>query len=339
MSPSLAQNAPLPETMEAISIREPGGPEVLELVNIPLPILKDQEILVKVAAAAINRGDIIQRMGFYPAPPGASLTPGLEAAGTVVAVGKGVTKWSAGDEVMALLAGGGYAQYCSVHEDHALAIPKNFSMKEAGATPESIFTVWTNVFEDAALKAGETLLIHGGTSGIGSMAIQMAKVFGATVYATAGSEEKCKACEAFGADRAINYKEEDFVLVTKDLTDNVGADVIFDMVGGDYIQRNITTAARRGRIVNIAYQSGSVAEVNFLPIMLKRLVMTGSTLRARSIDEKTALTQAITREVMPHLTSGALKPIVHKTFPLSQAADAQILMESSAHIGKIVLIP
>lgn len=333
MSPSL------PQTMKAISIREPGGPDVLELVDIPLPVLKDQEVLLKVAAAAINRGDIIQRMGFYPAPPGAPLTPGLEAAGTVVAVGKDVTKWRAGDKVMALLAGGGYAQYCSVHEDHAIAIPDTLSMEEAGATPESIFTVWTNVFEDAGLKAGETLLIHGGTSGIGSMAIQMAKAFGATVYATAGSEEKCKACETFGADRAINYNEEDFVLVTKALTDNVGANVIFDMVGGDYIQRNITTAARRGRIVNIAYQSGSVAEVNFLPIMLKRLTIMGSTLRARSIDEKTALTQAITREVMPHLASGALKPIVYKTFPLAQAADAQILMESSAHIGKIVLIP
>lgn len=339
MSPSLAQTSPLPKTMKAISIREPGGPDVLEWVDIPLPVLKDREILIKVAAAAINRGDILQRMGFYPAPPGASLTPGLEAAGTVVGVGKEVTKWRTGDNVMALLAGGGYAQYCSVHEDHALEIPKTLSMTEAGATPESIFTVWTNVFEDAGLKAGETILIHGGTSGIGSMAIQMAKVFGATVYATAGSEEKCKACERFGADRAINYKEEDFVLVTKDLTDNVGADVIFDMVGGDYIQRNITTAARRGRIVNIAYQNGAVAEVNFLPIMLKRLTMMGSTLRARSIDEKTALTQAITREVMPHLSSGALKPIVYKTFPLAQAADAQILMESSAHIGKIVLIP
>ncbi|MBO6543843.1 MAG: NAD(P)H-quinone oxidoreductase [Alphaproteobacteria bacterium] len=326
-----------PDTMTAIRIREPGGPEVLQPETLPLPEPAQGEVLVRIAAAGVNRGDIVQRMGFYPPPKGVTETPGLEFAGTVVALGPGANKWAVGDKVCALVAGGGYAEYATVHESHALPVPDGFSMVEAAALPETIMTVWTNVFDRGRLKAGETLLIHGGTSGIGTTAIQMANAFGAKVYATAGSEEKARKCEELGARRGINYRNEDFVMVMGEMTGGTGADVIFDMVGGDYIQRNITCAARGGRIVNIAYQNGSVAEVNFLPMMLKQVTLTGSTLRARPLEEKTELTETVLREVWPWIKTGRVKPIVDTVFPLKDAGKAHERMETSAHIGKIIL--
>ena len=325
------------DTMTAIRIREPGGPEVLQLETLPLPEPAQGEVLVRIAAAGVNRGDIVQRMGFYPPPKGVTETPGLEFAGTVVALGPGASKWAVGDKVCALVAGGGYAENATVHESHALPVPDGFSMVEAAALPETIMTVWTNVFDRGRLKAGETLLIHGGTSGIGTTAIQMANAFGAKVYATAGSEEKARKCEELGARRGINYRNEDFVMVMGEMTGGTGADVIFDMVGGDYIQRNITCAARGGRIVNIAYQNGSVAEVNFLPMMLKQVTLTGSTLRARPLEEKTELTETVLREVWPWIKTGRVKPIVDTVFPLKDAGKAHERMETSAHIGKIIL--
>lgn len=328
--------AELPKTMKAIAIREPGGPEVLELAEIATPAPGHGEILIRVEAAGVNRPDTIQRMGLYPPPPGAPETPGLEVAGEVVATGAGVSRWKAGDRVCALVGGGGYAEYCLAHEAHALPVSKGLSMTEAAALPETFFTVWTNVFERGALKAGETFLVHGGTSGIGTTAIQLAVILGATVIATAGSAEKCKAIEALGAT-AINYREQDFVEVVKSLTEGRGADVILDMVGGDYIERNIKAAATDGRIVSIAFLNGSTANVNFMPIMLKRLTLTGSTLRPRSIEEKAALAAALEAKVWPLIEAGRVKPLIDKVFPLGDAAGAHALMEKSSHIGKIVL--
>ena len=328
--------ADLPKLMRSIAIREPGGPEVLEMAQIETPAPSHGEILIRVAAAGVNRPDTIQRMGLYPPPPGAPATPGLEVAGEVVETGAGVTRWQVGDKVCALVGGGGYAEYCLAHESHALPVPKGFSMVEAAALPETFFTVWTNVFERGALKPGETFLVHGGTSGIGTTAIQLASIFGSTVIATAGSAEKCRACEKLGA-HAVNYREQDFVEEVKRLTDDRGADVILDMVGGDYIQRNIQAAAADGRIVSIAFLNGSTAEVNFMPVMLKRLTLTGSTLRPRSIEEKAALAAALESKVWPLLDAGRVKPLIDKVFPLGQAADAHALMEKSSHIGKIVL--
>jgi len=328
--------ADLPKLMRSIAIREPGGPDVLVPAEIETPVPGHGEILIRVAAAGVNRPDTIQRMGLYPPPPGAPATPGLEVAGEVVETGAGVTRWRAGDKVCALVGGGGYAEYCLAHESHALPVPKGFSMVEAAALPETFFTVWTNVFERGALKPGETFLVHGGTSGIGTTAIQLASIFGSTVIATAGSAEKCRACEKLGA-HAVNYREQDFVEEVKRLTDDRGADVILDMVGGDYIQRNIQAAAPDGRIVSIAFLNGSTAEVNFMPVMLKRLTLTGSTLRPRSIEEKAALAAALESKVWPLLDAGRVKPLIDKVFPLGQAADAHALMEKSSHIGKIVL--
>ena len=328
--------ADLPKLMRSIAIREPGGPEVLEMAQIETPAPSHGEILIRVAAAGVNRPDTIQRMGLYPPPPGAPATPGLEVAGEVVETGAGVTRWRAGDKVCALVGGGGYAEYCLAHESHALPVPKGFSMVEAAALPETFFTVWTNVFERGALKPCETFLVHGGTSGIGTTAIQLASIFGSTVIATAGSAEKCRACEKLGA-HAVNYREQDFVEEVKRLTDDRGADVILDMVGGDYIQRNIQAAAADGRIVSIAFLNGSTAEVNFMPVMLKRLTLTGSTLRPRSIEEKAALAAALESKVWPLLDAGRVKPLIDKVYPLGQAADAHALMEKSSHIGKIVL--
>ncbi|PKP77112.1 MAG: NAD(P)H-quinone oxidoreductase [Alphaproteobacteria bacterium HGW-Alphaproteobacteria-3] len=328
--------ADLPKLMKSIAIREPGGPDVLEPAQIETPTPGHGEILIRVAAAGINRPDTIQRMGLYPPPPGAPATPGLEVAGEVVAAGAGVTRWQVGDKVCALVGGGGYAEYCLAHEAHALPVPKGFSMVEASALPETFFTVWTNVFERGALKPGETFLVHGGTSGIGTTAIQLASIFGSTVIATAGSEEKCRACEKLGA-HAVNYREQDFVEEVKRLTGGRGADVILDMVGGDYIQRNIQAAATDGRIVSIAFLNGSTAEVNFMPVMLKRLTLTGSTLRPRGIEEKAALAAALEAKVWPLLDAGRVKPLIDKVFPLEQAADAHTLMEKSSHIGKIML--
>lgn len=326
----------LPSTMTAIGIKEPGGPDVLVPEQRPVPAPGDGEILVRVRAAGVNRPDVIQRKGLYPPPPGASDIPGLEIAGEIAALGPGVKRWKTGDRVMALVSGGGYAEYCLAHASHTLAV-STLPMAEAAAVPETYFTVWHNVFERGRLKAGETLLVHGGSSGIGTTAIQIAKQFGARVITTAGSDEKCEACRTLGADVAINYKIEDFVEKTKTATDGKGADVILDMVGGDYIARNYEAAAVEGRIVQIAFLGSSKATVDFRRIMLKRLHHTGSTLRSRSVADKAAIARAVEDNVLPMLASGAVKPIIYKTFPLGQAGQAHTLMESSAHIGKIVL--
>lgn len=329
----------VPATMNAVEISEFGGPDVLKLTECTTPQPAHGEVLIKVAAAGVNRGDCVQRMGFYPAPPGASDLPGLEVSGTIAAIGPGVSLWKQGDEVCALMAGGGYAEYAVVHEGSVLPKPEGVSLVEAAALPETIMTVWTNVFEDGQLRPGETLLIHGGSSGIGTTAIQLASTLGVKVIATAGSADKCKACEDLGAVRAINYREEDFVEVVKDVTDGKGADVILDMVGGDYVARNIEAAARQGRIVNIAYMSGSRVEVDLLPLMLKRLTLRGSTLRARDVAEKARLTSEVRMHVWPLIEAGRLKAVVDDTYALAEASKAHERMESSGHVGKILLTP
>ena len=321
--------------MNAISIREPGGPEVLNLVKIERPEVGTGQILIKVAAAGVNRPDILQRQGGYPPPAGAPLTPGLEVAGEVVALGEDIRRYRLGDKVCALMPGGGYAEYAVVAEDNALPIPAGLSMIEAAAIPETYFTVWTNVFQRGGLKAGEKLLIHGGSSGIGTTALQLAKQFGADVIVTAGSDEKCKQCLALGADVAINYRTQDFVAEME--KGGLKADVILDMVGGDYVARNLKVAALNGRIVQIAFQQGSRIEADFLPIMLKRLTYTGSTLRPRTVAEKAVIARELEEKVWPLLAEGKCKPQIFKTFPLAEAAQAHVLMETSAHIGKIVL--
>ncbi len=325
-----------PKSMTAIGIKSPGGPEVLVPEERPVPQPGDGEILVKVAAAGVNRPDVMQRMGLYPPPPGASDIPGLEIAGEVAAVGHDSRRWKVGDKVMALVIGGGYAEYCLAHESHALPV-NGLAMTEAAALPETFFTVWHNVFERGALKSGETLLVHGGTSGIGTTAIQLGKAFGARVIVTAGTPEKCDAARKLGADVAIDYKTQDFVAVTKDATQGKGADVILDMIGGSYIERNYEAAAVEGRIVQIAFQGGPKAEVNFMRLMLKRLHHTGSTLRARAVADKAAIAQALAAKVLPLIEAGKVKPLVYKTYPLREASSAHALMESSTHIGKIVL--
>lgn len=329
----------LPAQMTAIAISKPGGPEVLVPEQRPVPKPGPNEILIKVEAAGVNRPDVLQRMGLYAVPPGASDLPGLEVAGEVVALGEGVTKRKIGDKVMSLVAGGGYAEYCLTHESHAMSVPKGFSMTEAGAVAETLMTVWHNVFERGGLKPGETLLIHGGSSGIGTMAIQMAKAHGAKVFVTVGGQDKVDACLKLGADAAINYKTDDFVARTKALTDGVGVDVILDMVGGDYIDRNYEAAAVEGRIVQIAFLGGSKATPNFAKLMMKRLHHTGSTLRPRTVADKAAMVSAIEAKAMPWLASGRVKPLMDSTFPLKEASKAHARMESSQHIGKIVLVP
>jgi NADPH2:quinone reductase len=327
----------LPDSMTAIAISRPGGPEVLEPVSLPLPQPGENEILVAVAAAGVNRPDVLQRQGGYPPPPGAPETPGLDIAGEVVAVGSGVRRYRPGDRICALVAGGGYAEYCTVAEANALPIPGDLGMVEAAGLPETFFTVWTNVFTRGRLQPGETLLVHGGSSGIGTTAIMMAGVWGARVFATAGSAEKCRACEDLGAERAINYREEDFVEAVLAATDKHGADVILDMVGGEYVARNFKAAARDGRIVNIAFLQGSKVEINLLPLMLKRLTLTGSTLRPRSVEEKAEIARALEEHIWPHIAAGRIRPVIHQTFPLREAAAAHALMDSGAHIGKIIL--
>jgi NADPH2:quinone reductase len=327
----------LPDSMTAIAISRPGGPEVLESVSLPVPQPGENEILVAVAAAGVNRPDVLQRQGGYPPPPGAPETPGLEIAGEVVAVGSGVRRYRPGDRVCALVAGGGYAEYCAVAEANALPIPGDLSMVEAAGLPETFFTVWTNVFTRGRLQDGEILLVHGGSSVIGTTAIMMAKVWGARVFTTAGSAEKCRACEDLGAERAINYREEDFVEAVLAATDRHGADVVLDMVGGEYVARNFKAAARDGRIVNIAFLQGSKVEINLLPLMLKRLTLTGSTLRPRSVEEKAEIARALEEHIWPHIAAGRIRPVIHQTFPLREAAAAHALMESGAHIGKIIL--
>jgi NADPH:quinone reductase len=326
----------LPNQMTAIGIKSAGGPEMLVPERRPLPTPAAGEILVKVAAAGVNRPDVMQRMGLYPPPPGAPDIPGLEIAGEIVALGAGVKRWKIGDKVMALVVGGGYAEFCLAHESHALPI-SGLSMIEAAAIPETFFTVWHNAFERGGLKKGETLLVHGGSSGIGTTAIQLAKAFGARVVTTAGSAEKCEACRKLGADVAVNYKSEDFVAATKAATADKGAEVILDMVGGDYIARNYEAAAVEGRIVQIAFQRSPKATVDFRRIMLKRLHHTGSTLRARSVADKGAIARAVEDNVLPLVTAGTVKPVIYKTFPMGEAAAAHTLMETSTHIGKIVL--
>ena len=329
----------LPAQMTVIGISKPGGPEVLlpETRSIPLP--GPGEILVKVAAAGVNRPDVAQRSGAYPPPPGASDLPGLEIAGEVVALGAGAAKHKLGDKVMSLVAGGGYAQYCIAQDAQAMAVPPQLSIQEAGALPETLMTVWHNVFERGALKPAETLLVHGGSSGIGTMVIQLAKAFGSNVIVTVGSKDKADACIKLGADRAINYKSEDFVTEVKAVTAGAGADVILDMVGGDYIDRNYEAAAIGGRIVQIAFLSGTPkATANFAKLMVKRLIHTGSTLRPRSNADKAAMVLAIEANVMPLLREGRVKPLMDSTFPLEKAADAHRRMETSEHIGKIVLV-
>lgn len=329
----------LPAQMTVIGISKPGGPEVLLPETRAVPVPGPGEILIKVAAAGVNRPDVAQRSGSYPPPPGASDLPGLEVAGEVAALGTGATRHKLGDKVMSLVAGGGYAQYCIAQDAQAMAVPPALSMNEAGATPETLMTVWHNVFERGALKAGETLLIHGGSSGIGTMAIQLAKAFGAKVIVTVGSKDKADACTKLGADHAINYKTQDFVAEVKTITDGKGADVILDMVGGDYIERNYDAAAVEGRVVQIAFLSGQPkASANFAKLMVKRLYHTGSTLRPRSNADKAAMVAAIEAKVMPLLRDGRIKPLMDSTFPLEKAADAHRRMETSEHIGKIVLV-
>lgn len=327
----------LPPQMTAIGIREPGKPAVLIPEERPVPAPGPGEILVAVAAAGVNRPDVMQRLGLYPPPKGAPDIPGLEIAGKVVACGPEVTRWREGDSVAALVIGGGYAPFCLAHEAHTLPIPDGLSVIEAGALPETVFTVWHNVFQRGALQAGETLLVHGGSSGIGTTAIQLAKAFGARVITTAGSAEKCDACRKLGADRAVDYKTEDFVAATKELTGGAGANVILDMVGGDYIERNYEAAAVEGRIVQIGFQGSPRATVDFRRILLKRLHHTGSTLRSRSVADKAAIARAVEAKVWPLVAAGRMRPVIDRTFPLSAAAEAHARMESSAHIGKIVL--
>lgn len=327
----------LPQTMTAIGFDAPGGPDVLKPQQRPVPQPGPGQLLVHVAVAGVNRPDVLQRMGGYAPPPGASDIPGLEIAGRIVALGEGVSRYEVGDQVCALVAGGGYAEYAVVHEDNALPIPSGLSLEEAGAIPETYFTVWTNVFQRGGLKKGESFMVHGGTSGIGTTAIQLAKAFGATVLATAGSEEKCAACRELGADHAINYRGEDFVAAAKAATGGRGVNLILDMVGGDYINRNYDAAAESGRIVQIAFLNGPKAEVDFRRLMMKRLTHTGSTLRPRTIAEKAAIARELEDKVWPLLVEGRCKPVIHARFPLAQAAAAHALMESNAHIGKIVL--
>jgi NADPH2:quinone reductase len=327
----------IPTTMTAIGITSAGGPEMLLAQERPVPRPGEGEILIKVAAAGVNRPDVAQRKGVYPPPPGVTDIPGLEIVGSVAACGPGVRRWRAADEVTALVSGGGYAQYCVAHETHALPIPGGLTAAEAAAIPETFFTVWHNVFERGGLKTGETLLVHGGSSGIGTVAIQLAKAFGARVITTAGTAEKCDACRRLGADLAINYKTEDFVSMTKSATGGAGAEVILDMVGGDYIERNYEAAAVEGRVVQIAFQGSPRATVDFRRIMLKRLHHTGSTLRSRSVPDKASIAQAVERSVWPLIAAGKVRPVIDAVFPFREAAKAHARMESSIHIGKIVL--
>ncbi len=327
----------LPAQMTVIGISKPGGPEVLLPETRPVPAPGPGELLVKVAAAGVNRPDVAKRSGSYPPQPGASDLPGLEIAGEVVAVGSGATRHKIGDKVMSLVAGGGYAEYCIAPDAQAISVPAALSIIEAGATPETLMTVWHNVFERGKLQAGETMLIHGGSSGIGTMAIQLAKAFGANVIVTVGSQDKADACLKLGADHAINYKTQDFVAVSRELTGGNGPNLIVDMVGGDYIEKNYDAAAIDGRIVQIAFLGGPKATVNFAKLMTKRLVHTGSTLRPRNLADKAAMVAAIEAKVMPLIRAGKVKPLIDSTFPLRNAADAHRRMETSQHVGKIVL--
>ena len=329
----------IPQSMNYIQIEKHGDPEVLKLHSMPVPEPGPGEVLIKVAAAGVNRPDVMQRKGLYPPPPSATDVPGLEVSGTVVSVGQNVSKPPINSEVCALVTCGGYAEYCLAAASICLPVPEKISLVNAAGIPETFFTVWTNVFKRGQLKAGESLLVHGGSSGIGTTAIQLGKAFGATVYTTAGTSDKCEFCNNLGADAAINYIEQDFSEEIKRLTEGKGVNVILDMVGGPYFPKNIRLLADEGRLVQIALMQGSKAEVDFRSLLLKRVTLTGSTLRPRSVEEKTKIAQALQKNVWPLLESGAIRPIIHQTFPLKQASEAHRLMESSAHIGKILLKP
>jgi NADPH:quinone reductase len=324
--------------MLAIEISKPGGPEVLVPADRPKPELAPGEILIKVEAAGVNYPDVMQRMGHYPPPPGASDIPGLEVAGVVVKVAHGVSEWRIGDRVCALVAGGGYAEFCMAPAPQCLPVPRGMDFVRAAVIPETFFTVWTNVFERGHLKAGESILIHGGSSGIGTTAIQLARAFGARPFATAGSAEKCAACERLGAVRAFNYRESDFVEAVKEATGGRGVDLVLDIVGGDYVARNIEALAVEGRLVQVGLLGGYRAQVNLIALMQRRVTLTGSTLRSRSVPEKGAIATALRQRVWPLLESGAVGPVIHATFPLRAAADAHRVMDSSAHIGKLLLL-
>ena len=328
----------IPATMTAIEITQPGKPEVLKPTSRPTPKPTAGEVLIRVVAAGVKRPDVLQRYGKYPPPAGALDLPGLEVAGRVVACGTDAKGFKVGDQVCALLAGGGYAEYAVAPAPQCLPVPKGLTAIEAAAVPETFFTVWTNVFERGRLQHGETFLVHGGASGIGTTAIQLARAHGARVFATAGTAEKCAACERLGAERAINYRAEDFVAVVKEETAGAGADVILDMVGGEYTARNLDLLRIDGRLVQIAFLKGSKVEIDLNPLMRKRLTFTGSTLRARSIAEKGAIAAAVHARVWPLLEAGRVRPIVYQTFPLARAADAHRVLEAGAHIGKLVLV-
>ena len=326
----------LPTSQTSIEITQPGGPEVLKPALRAMPQPGDNQLLIQVAAAGINRPDVFQRMGFYPPPPGVTDIPGLEVSGTVVAVGPGVEDYVIGDQVCALLSGGGYAEYAIAEESLCLPIPEGLDLVDAAALPETCFTVWHNLFERAELKAGEWLLVHGGSSGIGTTAIQMATAMGVNVITTAGSDEKCAVCEELGAVKAINYNQQDFVEVCQELTGS-GVNVILDMVGGDYMQRNFSACAPKARIVSIAFLRGSKTELDLLPLMLKQIVLTGSTLRAQSLENKARIAAGVESQVWPLIAEGKFKPVIHSRFPLAEAYKGHALMESSQHIGKILL--
>lgn len=330
---------PVPQTMRAVEIRGGGPPESLVRCERPAPSPAAGELLIEVAAAGVNRADVMQRQGLYPPPPGASDLPGLEVSGAVAAVGAGVDGWSVGEQVCALVAGGGYAEYCAAPAPQCLPVPNGVDPVEAAALPEACCTVWTNVFDRGRLQAGETLLVHGGSSGIGTTAIPLARLRGARVFATAGSDAKCAACARLGAELAVNYRERDFVTEIKTATGGVGVDLILDMVGGSYLRRNLDVLATEGRIVTIGLMGGAAAEVDLAQLMSRRAVLTGSTLRSRSVEQKGAIADAVRKHVWPLLAAKRLRPVVHATFPLADAAEAHRVMEASAHVGKLLLIP
>jgi len=330
--------AQVPNRMKVVEVAEPGDPKGLVIGERPLPAVGADELLVEVAAAGVNRADIMQRQGSYPPPPGASDLLGLEVSGRVIDMGEEVSGWQVGDTVCALLAGGGYAEHCAVPARQCLPVPRGIDLVDAAALPEVVLTVWTNVFERAHLGAGETLVVHGGSSGIGTMAIQLATAFGSRVFVTAGSAEKCAACEALGAELAVNYREADFVEVIRQAAGENGVDVILDMVGQAYLQRNLSLLNPEGRLVVIALMSGVTAEINLGSLMAKRLTVTGSTLRARSVEQKGAVVDAVRDRVWPLVETGEVKPVIYRRFPLHQVADAHRLLEASTHIGKLLLV-
>jgi putative PIG3 family NAD(P)H quinone oxidoreductase len=329
----------VPATMRCVEISQPGGPEVLRLAERPTPSPRPGEVLIRVAAAGINGPDVYQRRGLYPPPPGATDIPGLEAAGTIVRLGDGVSTWRVGDVCCALLAGGGYAEFCVAPAVQCLTIPQGLDVVEAAGLPETFFTVWSNVFERAHLSPGETFLVHGGAGGIGTTAIQLAGAFGHRVFTTAAGSETCAALQRLGAERAIDFLAEDFVAVIKEATEGKGVDVILDIVGGDYLAKNISSLARDGRMVSIAFLKGSKVELDFMPVMLKRLTLTGSTLRIQSEDRKGAIARALQERVWPKIAEGAIKPVIDRVLALSEAGEGHRVMAQATHIGKILLKP